>query len=262
MHGDAQTNPRKILILVIPLSAAILLCAAFPFFWYSKAAPAQGYFWFNERTNVAGWSYEPVAVSEAAERVLVADRIINGEFTTTNQTAVRVFSAKRYKENPNEIGLFVHTPDRCWTQAGWSIEPAAPDFLELDVHNTRVPLERRIFTGQGHRELVYFCGLTGGQPLPYRLDHNLGVAMRYHLDKQREKTGSALRASDKTLWTRVWESFTSRRQLLGPKQFLRISTAINGSEVQAADNLLQKFLSQWLNPTDYQQELAAWGRHQ
>ncbi len=254
---------RKVVLLVAPLCAAMIICLGFPYFWYAKAVPGQSYLWLNEQTNLTGWNFKPVDVGQAAERILVADRIVNGEFLSQKAPSIRVFSAKRYKENSNEIGLFVHTPDRCWTQAGWSIQPAPPDLVEIKIHGTPIPFERRIFSGAGEKELVYFCGLTAGQPLPYRLDHNLSVGMRYQLRNGREKTGAALRASDKTLWTRVWESFKSRRQLFGPKQFLRISTPIQaGDNIAAADQRLQEFLFQWLVPANYAQEMIAWqGAH-
>ncbi len=249
---------RKVVLLVAPLCAAMMICLCFPYFWYTKAVPGQSYLWLNEQTNLPGWNFKPVDVGQAAERILVADKIVNGEFLSEKNPSIRVFSAKRYKENPNEIGLFVHTPDRCWTEAGWAIEPAAPDLSEIRIHGTLIPFERRIFTGGGERELVYFCGLTAGQPLPYRLDHNLSVGMRYKFRNLQEKGGAALRASDKTLWTRVWESFKSRRQLFGPKQFLRISTSVSYGDTGAGDQRLHQFLTQWLVPSDYRLELNNW----
>jgi hypothetical protein len=249
---------RKIVLLVAPLCAAMIICLCFPYAWYTKAVPGQSYLWLNEHTNLSGWTFKPVDVGQAAERILVADNIVNGEFFSEKTPSIRVFSARRYKENPNEIGLFVHTPDRCWTEAGWSIEPAAPDLSEIKIHDTIIPFERRIFSGPGQKELVYFCGLTAGQPLPYRLDHNLSVGMRYKFRNLQQKGGAALRASDKTLWTRVWESFQSRRQLFGPKQFLRISTSVLSSDTAEADQRLHQFLIQWLVPADYRLELNSW----
>jgi hypothetical protein len=250
---------RKVVLLAASLCAMMSICVCFPYFWYTKAVPGQTYLWFNEQTNLTGWFFKTVDVGQAAERILVADQIVNGEFLSEKNPAIRVFSAKRYKENPNEIGLFVHTPDRCWTEAGWSIEPAAPDLSEIKIRDTLIPFERRIFSGSGQKELVYFCGLTAGQPLPYRLDHNLGVGMRYKFRNLQQKGGTALRASDKTLWTRVWESFQSRRQLFGPKQFLRISTSVQSNDVGEADQRLHQFLTQWLVPADYRSELNSRG---
>ena len=63
---------------------------------------------------------------------------------------------------------------------------------------------------------------------------------------------------DARLWERVWDGFRSRRPLLGPKQFIRISTPLRGTDLAAADRLLFEFLEQWLEPVDYAAELAAW----
>ncbi|MGV3771730.1 MAG: exosortase-associated EpsI family protein, partial [Verrucomicrobiales bacterium] len=163
-----------------------------------------------------------------------------------------------YQEKQNEVGLFVHTPDRCWTQAGWKMEPVETNLIELEIHGTRIPIERRLFIGGTKRELVYFFGLVGGQPLPYRLDHNYSVGMRLTEKRKKGNVGAGLRASDNQFWTRIWESFTSRSELLGPKQFIRISTPVRGSDLESGDVLLQRTLHQWLTPGEFQSEFASW----
>jgi hypothetical protein len=121
-------------------------------------------------------------------------------------------------------------------------------------------LERRIFSNRSQRELVYFGGLVGGQPLPYRLDHNLPYGLKHALSGAKDKSGSTLPASDKRFWGRVWEAFLTRRPLTGPKQFLRVSTPIGQDKLAEADLLLESFLSVWLQPVAYQQELTKWLR--
>jgi hypothetical protein len=175
---------------------------------------------------------------------------------------LRVFSAKRYAESGNDFGLFVHTPDRCWTESGWRMEPVQPEFRRLEIHGIPLEFERRIFATESGRELVYFTGLVGGQPLPYRLDHNLSVGMRHALHVAKDDTGTTLRASDERFWRRVWESFLARRRLLGPKEFLRISTPISETGIAKADGLLEDFLSQWLQPVEYAKELQMWQARQ
>ncbi|MBI4326078.1 MAG: exosortase-associated EpsI family protein [Chloroflexi bacterium] len=262
--NDAPTESGLQLKSVIPvtaiLSALVLGCWAFPRFWYTQTDAQEAYFWLSEQTEIKGWNYQEFPVAKSAEATLVADRLVNGEFTNPAGSIVRVFSAKRYQEKQNEIGLFVHTPDRCWTEAGWKLEPAVPDLVEVALHGITLRFERRIFATGNQRELVYFCGLTGGQPLPYRLDHNLSIGLKYQLRTAKDKSGATLRASDQQLWNRVWESFVSRRPLLGPKQFLRVSTPIQGEDSSAADQLLKEFLPSWLASVDYQKELEAWQR--
>lgn len=251
---SAPLRPTKIWLVPLLLASMVGALWAFPAYWYTARGSAEMH-WFVESEQAAGWNYTAVPIAKSAEAALVGDRLVNGEFVRAGK-AVRVFSAKRYEEKANEIGLFMHTPDRCWTQIGWRVEPSEPEVLEIELHGVRIPVERRVFVLNKHRELVYFAGLVGGEPLPYRLDHHLSVAKRYQVQRG-ERTGAVLRASDRQFWGRLWESFTNRRQLLGPKQFVRISTPVAG-DIAAADKLLQEFLPLWLAPADYSEERAQW----
>lgn len=230
----------------------------FPRVWYVQGSLGRDLLWFSEAAEVKGWNYREIPVAESAEKLLVADRLVNGEFASGEGRVVRVFSAKRYQERPDDVGLFVHTPDRCWTQAGWKLEVTTPDAVEVNLHGRKLVFERRVFSGGGQRELVYFGGIVGGQPLPYRLDHNLSIGMRYALAGAQDRTGSSLRASDSLFWRRVWDSFITRSPLFGPKQFVRISTPVGTEDPARGDRLLVEFLNQWLAVGDYPKELAAW----
>jgi hypothetical protein len=64
---------------------------------------------------------------------------------------------------------------------------------------------------------------------------------------------------DSKLWGRVWDSFKSRRPLLGPKQFIRVSTTVQAGQLEKGDDRLKGFLGQWLVRDDYLQEIEAWG---
>jgi len=249
--------PERKRIWIVPAVLSLLVATlwVFPTIWYTKEG-AQQKTWFTERTAIDGWEYLEIPVGESAERVLVADRTFNGEFRKSGNV-VRVFCAKRYEEKANEIGLFVHTPDRCWVEGGWRIDPIAPDLADLSLHGVPLVMERRLFEVRGQRELVYFCGLVGGQPLPYRLDHNLSVGMRTALKENQTASGTAARVSDAHFWKRLWTSFASRHALNGPKQFIRISTAVKGDNLAEADERLRQFIGEWLVPGDYDQERAA-----
>src|SRR5438034_9246201 len=133
---------KKICIPTAAFSLAILLCWLFPRFWYTRSDPDQSFFWFAEQTNITGWQYQDIPIAKSAESALVADRLVNGEFADGDKRPIRVFSAKRYRENENEIGLFVHTPDRCWTESGWNIDAAAPDLIRTTVHGISLRFER------------------------------------------------------------------------------------------------------------------------
>ncbi len=255
---QTSATPKSAGVGVLIISLAILTVWCFPKYWYNQYDARANRYWLTAHTNIAGWQYTPIPIDKSAEKVLVADALTNGEYKNPQGAMIRVFLAKRYVENNDEIGLFVHTPDRCWTEAGWHIEPAPMELAEVSVAGLQMPMERRVFTTASQRELVYFGGLVGGQPLPYRLDHNLSVGMKHQLRQNLDKTGSSLRAGDKRLWTRVWDAFKSRRPLLGPKEFIRVSMPVKDGNLEAADRQLQEFMGRWLQPVDYQDELNRW----
>ena len=254
------TKPKAILPTVILLSVVIAVLWVFPRFWYSRTDPGQGYFWLSEQDRLPGWTYKEAPISEAAESVLAADKIVNGAFRDEGGTIVRVFSAKRYEEKESEFDMFSHTPDRCWTSVGWKLQPVEPESVGVNLHGVTLRLERRIFTVGAQRELVYFGALVGGQPLPYRLDQYLDIGARRTEKSPGGIFGKMIGALDARFFGWPWKSFASRRPLMGPKQFIRISTPLSGSDTRAADALLAQFLPQWLALTDYHRELEQWHR--
>lgn len=243
------------------LAMLVLAVWAFPALWYTRASAKEATIWFRGNTNVAGWVCRQIPIGASAERLLVADHTFNAEFTNQTQNqVVSAFLAKRYTHKPHDTGLFLHTPDRCWTLGGWKIEPITPDHVEVNVHGAKLVFERRVFVAGGARELVYFGGLVGGHALPYRLDHNLSVGMRFAATEVRPDSsrGFFARAIDQRLWTRVWDGFATRSPLRGPKQFIRISTPVHGPDLEPEDRLLRSFLDEWLNRVDYQAEVEFW----
>ncbi|MCP5523508.1 MAG: exosortase-associated EpsI family protein [Verrucomicrobiales bacterium] len=261
------SSRRRSAILTSCLLAAVVgFLWLFPSIWYTATDVQSRRVWLSPQTKVKGWSFGEEPVAESAERLLVADSLFNGAFTNqTDRTVVRVFSAKRFTANSRDIGLFVHTPDRCWTQGGWRLEPVEPSFVDLTVHGVPMRFERRVFVAGGHRELVYFGGLVGGQPLPYRLDHNYSVALKYQVKRREGVTdtaGAGQRAFDPLFWGRIWDSFVARRALMGPKQFVRLSVGIREGDLAKADKELQDFLPLWLQPVDFEQELEEWQQQQ
>lgn len=242
---------RLVFVAAGGLTGIILLLWQFPRFWYDRRDPHAGSVWFADQTNVAEWTYLPLPTSKAAESILVADRVANGEFVNDAGARIRVFIAERFNESSNEIGLFVHTPDRCWTEAGWTLIPAQPEFMVIPIHDISVGVERRIFQSGREKELVYFGGLVGGQALPYRLDHNLSVGMRLSSRRGGDRTGTTFRATDSRFWKRVWEAFRARQRLAGPKEFFRVSISVAGQNAAQGDVTLRSFLSGWLMPAPF-----------
>ena len=256
--SSPQPRSKAILLTTVVLSLAVLILWSFPGFWYSKTDALRGYFWLAEQNQIRNWRYKELPVSQAAEAVLAADKIVNGEFEQDGKTIVRVFSAKRYSELESEFDMFSHTPDRCWTSVGWKLEPATPEFIEVHLQGITMKLERRIFSRGVHRELVYFGALVGGQPLPYRLDQHLSIGIKRGDKAPTGIFGRMLGAFDARFFSWTWKSFVNRRPLNGPKQFIRVSTPVLGNDTGDAERLLGDFLPRWLAAVDYRQELGRW----
>ena len=256
---DKSGNTQKSTVWVIGVSVLLLGLWGFPKIWYTHVDREVDRFWFSAKDEVSGYEFVDQPIGDAMERRLVADETFNGQFLDSSNNAVLAFIAKRHSESINEIGLFVHTPDRCWTEGGWKIQPIQPDYVEVEIQGDKIGFERRLFVAGSRFELVYFTGMVGGQTLPYRLDHNLSVAMKYQFEKERkDTTGTGNRMVDSKLWGRVWDSFKSRRPLLGPKQFIRISTTVNPDQLEPGDVRLAHFLGKWLERVDYMKEMETW----
>ena len=240
---------------VVGLSAFLLLLWQFPAFWYAGEADAGRYQWFGLNEEIPGWEFEEISVGEAAEAILVADRMNNGAYRKEGGPVVRVFSAKRFEEKENAVGLFSHTPDRCWTNTGMVIEPEMPFHRRIKIHGIEMVMERRVFSIGPHRELVYFGALVGGAALPYRMDQYLGSGMGRQGGGGGDVGGSFGRLFNSRVWTWAMESFAKRARLAGPQQLIRISTPVEES-LEDADSRLLEFFEQWLTVVDYEEELA------
>ena len=252
---------RRVVASTFLLAWAVLALWLFPRFWYTHTDPGQSCCWLAEQNRLPGWQFKREPVSKAAEGVLGADKVVNGEFQNQRGRIVRVFSAKRYASGESEHDMFTHTPDQCWTAIGWKLEPGLPDSIQVLVDGLQLNFERRIFSKDAHRELVYFGALVGGQPLPYRLDQYLNVALKRTRQESFGVLASSILSLDGRLFGWPLKSFLSRRPLVGPKQFLRISTPIIGDDTNGADELMTGFVAHWLISVDYREELTQWRVH-
>ena len=252
-------NPRRASICCLAFGAVVGGLWALPSLWYSSAKANRPFVWLTGKTAVADWQFRDSKVSESTEATLVADATVNGEFLLAGGRLVRVFVAKRFEENSVGMGVLGHPPDLCWTLAGWKLTRVEPAFVDCSVGGLDFRWERRLFEISGHKELVYYGALVGGQPLPYRLDQYLAWAgTKPEHETAFAHFGSHLR--DKSYWQPVWEAFRNRVPLSGPQEFFRVSTQVMGDDFQAADDLLRRFLPQWLERGDYRQEYGEWQR--
>lgn len=254
------SHPVRSLILPVVVAAVVAFLWAFPGLWNQDRPIGSDFIWFGENLRVDKWTYREIPITQSAEAVLAADRIANGDFEKSDGSRVSVYSAKRYGKKDNEIGLFSHTPDRCWTIAGWQLEPVDQDYETLAIHGLPILFERRIFNFNGRRELVYFTALVGGKPLPYRIDQYFAAARQKTKATQGDTASTWLRLAQGRLWEWAWESLKNRTPLFGPQQFVRISTPIEAGDVRAADQRLKTLLPQWMVLTNFNAEVEAYSK--
>ncbi len=236
------------------LAVVLLIMWLFPGFWYAGKSDEESYQWFGLNEEISGWEYNEISVGDAAEAILVADRMDNGAYRQGDGPVVRVFSAKRFEEKENSVGLFSHTPDRCWTNTGMVIENDEPYFRNVDIHGIEMVLERRVFSIGSQRELVYFGALVGGAALPYRMDQYLGSGRKRESAARGDEGGAIGRLVNTRVWGWAFESFVKRARLAGPQQLIRISTPITDS-VESADARLLDFFEKWLSVVSYEDEV-------
>ena len=236
------------------LAVVLLIMWQFPGLWYAGKSDEESYQWFGLNEEIPGWEYSEIPVGDAAEAILVADRMDNGAYRQGGGPVVRVFSAKRFEEKENSVGLFSHTPDRCWTNTGMVIEEDEPYFRNVDIHGIEMVLERRVFSIGSQRELVYFGALVGGAALPYRMDQYLGSGQKRKSKARGDEGGTMARLVNTRVWGWAFESFVKRARLAGPQQLIRISTPITDS-VESADSRLLEFFEQWLSVVSYEDEV-------
>lgn len=236
--------PKHAIVATGITCGLIGLLWAGPGLWYSQSVPVSS----SQpplAPNPDGWAYAKGAISEAEERSLFADESETGTFRHSKGQTVRWFAARRKLSSPNEIGLFVHTPDRCWVESGWKLETSAPETRSLRWAGKEWNLERRLFRFGRQLELVYFGGLVNGLPPGFRLDHNLSTALRPQHSSGRS-SAFVTRLSDGRMWGRVWETFLTRTPLESSKLFFRVSVPVKEGSIPEGDNLLQDFLVEWI----------------
>src|SRR6266478_4037731 len=204
----AHRELKRPVLYCLVFAIALAVLWAFPTFWYRRAGKEAQLVWLAEQTNVPGWIFKDIPIAKAAEAVLVGDRMANGEFFSGDAARViRVFSAKRYLQKENEIGLFSHTPDRCWTSVGWKIQLIEPEFVECRIHGLPVSFERRLFVHDERKELVYFGAIAGGKALPYRLDQHLAANLKKTEKTKGDSESTFLRLRSSRLWGWTLDAF-------------------------------------------------------
>lgn len=121
---------------------------------------------------IEGWKVEDRSLGATESVIDVVERRLNFDD----------YSYRRYSRDEKYFEVYVaywgdgkmplnqvasHTPDRCWTEAGWS--PVDMRFAErIEVNDQPLkPAEWRCFAMGDHQEFVYFWHLVGGRLYDY-----------------------------------------------------------------------------------------------
>lgn len=121
------------------------------------------------RNEIPGWTARDLPVGEtefvatAVERILRYDDVLYRSFEREGvNLAIFVSYWGRGKSSVREVAA--HTPDRCWTTAGWKVH-TIENQVPMDYHSFQLmPAERRKFTFHGTPMHVTFWHIVGGEP--------------------------------------------------------------------------------------------------
>lgn len=215
-------------------------------------------------TNLTGFEFHFEPLSETASAMLATPDYVNGAFsaTTENSTTpkvVRVFSASWPATRTIGLNVIQHTPDICWVGSGWvPIDLGQPDQVELDfmspglspntalTNRIRLRFECRAFSSPDARakELVMWCTLVGGHVLPessrFRASKKTVSGPDAGHDRERQFAAGRRLSADYFI-----QSVQRRLRVQGAKQFVRISTTVEG-DCAASLEELQGFARRWL----------------
>jgi EpsI family protein len=170
---------------------------------------------------VPGWETadEAVADTEEMKRAVVEmlnyDEAILRTYRQKDRT-VSVYIAywRPAKFHPRLVAQ--HTPDVCWTGAGWRMSDVAQLIVPLGFGGQTVPGESRVFEQGGQRLKVVYWHLVGGRV--YHAANAQGVTfLRYLLDDlrrgQREQyfirvshNLTAEQVSSEPLFSKIWQA--------------------------------------------------------
>lgn len=170
---------------------------------------------------------------------------------------ITIFLATWSAESKKPLLMLGHTPDICWTGAGWKpIDLGQPSqvLIELPIPEGRrqrsevgdqsrslpsvlrppssrpVPFSFRAFEApdRNRRELAVWCMLVGGQPLGSTAPEN------------GQNTSHSLRAIRRNMATQFWDATKNRLPVRGAKQFARYSAPILGDLAETLELLTNR----------------------
>jgi len=128
--------------------------------------------------NSMGWASESLplgsseATSESALKLLNLDEFVQTRYTWRGRE-ITVYVAYWRPGKMDTRFVMMHTPDVCWVRNGWKKEEFR-DSTKLDLNEFDViPAQYRIFSVNGHREMVYFWLLVNNKLYDYSRKSNI-----------------------------------------------------------------------------------------
>jgi hypothetical protein len=208
--------------------------------WYHVLPPKPTTkFYFLISTNIPGWDYKPILLSTEAKKILATGDILNGTFFSHKGERLSVFLAEWKAGKHNSLDVVAHTPDICWSNAGWiSTQSHYGDSIEMHFSERPIPFETRIFEEPrgGTQEIAFWCTLVNGQI--YSELNGFAPA-----ETPKKNNQLSLNSTARRLSAGHFLNALSRRNLgAGTKQFLRISTEIS-KQTQGELSLIQNFIN-------------------
>jgi hypothetical protein len=198
------------------------VCASWAWFHVAPTKPKDRYH-FTIRTNTPGWQYEPVPLSNEVTKILATTNLLNGILHGPQGERIAVFLGEWKADRAQELSVVAHTPDICWTRAGWTPTPSPlGTSIELAFREATIPFEVRTFRPPdgGPEELTLWCTLVNG--CPYTETGPLPPAVLNATDNQLQVDTSSRRL----LRSHLLNALKSRFSATGEKQFIRFSTKI------------------------------------
>jgi len=125
-------------------------------------------------TELTGWEVtdkrlgETESVESRAEGILKLDDFVYRHFSRNGgEEFFEVYIAYWSPGKMSIVDVAKHTPDRCWTENGWTVNDRKHRVEKETNGLPLLPAEWREFEIRGHEQFVYFWHLVGGEAYEY-----------------------------------------------------------------------------------------------
>jgi Protein of unknown function (DUF3485) len=226
----------------LALNLVFLLSLYCAWQWFNRPQKNQENLITLVRTNLGGWNFQEIPVGETVERQLGTTKTLNGKYTNSKQERISVFVAEWPSTAHSGMESLGHTPDICWTAAGW--EYSTVDYLptpKIKINGIEILPTVRLFKSPIESRLELACWWTTINGQVYEIDFpsQNQLAIRQHEKSFAEYLGRAK-------WGKFFiHSIASRLKSNHQKQIIRISTEAD-SDLQLATERLSCFLGEWI----------------